>query len=245
MNDALTNLLADFEDRLEDISNVGGINASLVGLFRKNLEFLKESAGETGRMAGLIGKIDTQLKTLDQIEKLPDFQDKYEKLREQSVVLIVGAFEVFITDIFKLIGNDYPSFIKWSEKDKKVAIDIELFKEHFTLGDAFVAHLENKQYSFQDLRSIVKACKDYLGIEVVVEDGDRNNIIKATSYRHLIVHRNSTVDRQFLHQTRRLTDLQYKEGDRISISEDDFTSVQESFVSFAGYLINVIIQRED
>ena len=32
MNDALTNLLADFEDRLEDISNVGGINASLVGL---------------------------------------------------------------------------------------------------------------------------------------------------------------------------------------------------------------------
>ena len=69
--------------------------------------------------------------------------------------------------------------------------------------------------------SLLRACKDYLGIEVVVEDGDRNNIIKATSYRHLIVHRNSTVDRQFLHQTRRLTDLRYKEDDKISIRTTD------------------------
>lgn len=245
MNELLSNLFADFQKRLDDIANLSGINMELIALFRKNLNFLKNAAGETGKMAGLTQKIETQIGILEQIEKIPEFQDKYETLREQSVVLMVGAFEVFVTDIFKTIANEDPSFFTWPEKDKKIAIDIEMFKARFTLGDAFVSHLENKQYSFQDLGSIIKACHDYLGFEVEVDDKTKESIICATSYRHLIVHNNSIVDRQFLHQTRDIRPLKYKEGSKIVISKLEIEGMQASFLNFAEYVVSIVTQRDD
>lgn len=239
----LTILLKDFHKRLLDISNIDGVNQELIKIFRNDLETLSKTIPN-----GVIRaheKIQTQLKMLDQIKFLPEMRPKLEIIREQAIVLMVGALEVFITDMFKAIANNDASFFVWPEKEKKITIDIETFRSNFTLGDVFITHLSNRQYSFQDLGSIIKAVKDYLGVEYEVDQKTKDSIIIATSYRHIIVHNGSIVDKQFLNQTRNVKlPPDYKEGSNISIGDGDIENIYKALISFSKTLISKIIQRD-
>lgn len=243
--DYLTNILADFQDRLSDIAKVDGINYKLIKTFKSNLDTIHSEVKQTGKFGGLLQKIKRYQQTLDTVEKLPDLKADLETLREQSVVLIVGAFEVFIGDIFRSIANNRPDYYIWPEKDKKIAIGIESFTANFTLGDAIITHLDNKQYSFQDLGSVVDAVRDYLGVEIKVEEAARKVISLGTAFRHIIVHKASTVDRQFLSQTRGLSSVVYDEGDKIHINEDFVAQLRDAITTFSEELIQTLIQRDD
>lgn len=243
MMDYLTDILANFQDRLTDIAKVDGINYELVKIFKNNLSTIESEIKQTGKFGGLLQKVERYQSSLDTVERLPEMKADFETLREQSVVLIVSAFEVFVGDVFRSIANETPDFYVWPEKDKKIAIDIENFTASFTLGDAIIAHLENKQYSFQDLGSIVRAVNDYLGIEIQVEKSVRDTISLGTASRHLIVHRASTVDRQFLFQTRDILNLAYSEGDKILISEEFTNDLREKITAFSEDLIQTLVQR--
>lgn len=243
--DYLTDKLADFNSRLKDISKVDGINYELVKIFRSNLDAIREDVEQTGKFGGLLKKVDRYRSTLDMVERLPDMEADFETLREQSIVLVIGAFEVFVGDIFKSIANNNPDYYVWPEKDKKIAIDIDNFTASFTLGDAIIAHLDNKQYSFQDLGSIIRAMNDYLGVEIIVDKKIRDIISLGTASRHLIVHRASVVDRQFLSQTRNISGLTYIEGDRIQISEEFVGNLKESIIDFSEQLVQTLVQRDE
>lgn len=241
----LTDILANFQDRLDDIAKVDGINYELIKIFRKNLDTIESDIKLTGKFGGLLKKVERYQKTLDAVEQLPEMKADFQTLREQSVVLLISAFEVFVEDIFRAIANNNPEYYIWPEKDKKIAIDIDSFTANFTLGDAIIAHLENKQYSFQDLGSIVKAVSDYLGVEIQVEKVMRDTITLGTSSRHLIVHKASTVDRQFLSQIRDVQEQLYKEGDKIRISEEFISSLREKIMAFSEDLIQTLMQRDE
>lgn len=243
--DYLTDIFADFQDRLNDIAKVDGINYELIKIFKSNLDTIEKDIQQTGKFGGLLQKVNRYQKTLDAVEQLPEMKADFQTLREQSVVLIISAFEVFVGDIFRAIANNSPEYYVWPDKDKKIAIGIDSFTANFTLGDAIIAHLENKQYSFQDLGSIVKAVSDYLGVEFQTEKSMRDIIVLGTASRHLIVHKASTVDRQFLHQTRDVDkdSITYNDGDRISISEEFVNNLRENIITFSADLIQTLIQR--
>lgn len=241
--DYINNLLTNFLSRIGDIANMEGVNQELIEIFKNNLIAIETDIKATGQFGGLLNKIKTQREMLDQVKLLPQLKPKYEILREQSVVLMVGALEVFISDIFREIANHDPGYFVWLEKDKKISIGIESFTPTFTLGDAITAHLANKQFSFQDLKSILRATKDYLGVEFDVSDDIRKNIIFGTSCRHIIVHNISKVDRQFLLQTRELENLNYKEGDEIKLKNNDIENMKGAITGFADELVQLLKQR--
>lgn len=241
--DYIDNLLINFLGRIGDIANMEGVNQELIEIFKNNLITIETDIKATGQFGGLLKKIETQKKVLDEVKFLPQLKPKYEILREQSVVLMVGVFEVFISDIFREIANHDPGYFVWPEKDKKISIGIESFTPTFTLGDAIIAHLANKQFSFQDLKSILRATKDYLGVEFDVPDDIRKNIIFGTSCRHIIVHNISIVDRQFLLQTRELKNLNYKEGNKIELEDNDIKNIKGAITSFADELVQLLQQR--
>ncbi len=241
----LTESLADFQDRLDGIANIEGINLELITIFRNNLDSIRKDVKDTGKFGALLKKIDTQKNMLDQIEKLPEFATKYETLREQSTVLMIGAFEVFIGDVFKNIANNNPEFFIWPEKEKRISIEVENFTSSFTLGDAMIAHLSDKQYSFQDLGSIIKAVNNYLGVQLEVSKDTKRSIVLGTSYRHLIVHKGSVVDKRFLTQTREVEDIAHQEGDRLRLGDDDIDNIRIGIIDFSETLIQVLTQRDE
>jgi hypothetical protein len=242
--DYLVDILADFQNRLKNIATIEGINANLIKIFDSNLNTIRQDIEQTGRFGGLLKKIDRQIETLKTVEHLPEMASNFETLREQSIVLMVGAFEVFVGDLFKAIANNDPDYFVWPEKDKKISIDIESFSANFTLGDAIITHLGNKQYSFQDLGSTIKAVSDYLGVAIEVDNSMKDSIAFGTACRHLIVHRGSKVDRQFLHQIRDVRSVTYTEGERLKLKDNDVTRLQTSIEGFSEYLVQTLIQRD-
>lgn len=243
--DYLNELLGDFNDRMDEISKIDGLNSELIDIFRNNLLTLRKEAEGTGKYRGLINKIDTQLTMLDKVTLLPDFKTKYTALREQSLVLAVSAFEVFIADIFRQIANSNPEFYVWSDPREKISIDTDTFSSGFTLGDAMITHLKIKQYSFQDLQSILKATRNYLGIELEVEEDIREDITKGTSIRRIVVHNRSTIDKQFINQTRHISNYKVIENSRISLEENELAKILQSIKFFADQLTQTISQREE
>lgn len=241
----LTNILADFQDRLHDISKINGVNRTLIEIFQSNLKTIGDEVKSTGKFGGLLQKIERYEDTLSKIERHPELADNFNVLREQSVVLMVSAFEVFVGDTFREIANNDPDYFVWPDKDKKIHIDIENFTASFTLGDAIISHLDSKQYSFQDLGSTVKAVNDYLGVSIDVETSTRQSISFGTSCRHIIVHNNSIVDKQFLNQTRDIQALKYRANDRLVLSESEVTNIKDALVDFSEYLTQALIQRDE
>lgn len=239
----LNDILEGFQSRLADIERIDGINAGIIKIFQQNLDTIHSEIQQTGKFGGLLKKVDRYKQTLDDVSKLDEMKSDFEILREQRVVLLVSAFEVFIEDIFRAIANNSPEYFIWPEKDKKIVIGVEDFTSRFTLGDAIITHLNNKQYSFQDLGSTVKAFQDYLGVDLEIEDDTKDSIILGTACRHLIVHKGSVIDRQFLSQTRSL-DAKYVEGKTLSISEEDVAQLQQHFSLLAEKMVLAIYNRD-
>ena len=242
--DYLVDRLDNFHNNLKNIAQIDGINIELIKIFGSNLKIIKTDIEQTGQFGTLLKKVDRQIDMLKQVERLPEIASNFETLREQSFVLMIGAFEVFITDIFKAIANNDPDYFVWPDKDKKISIDIESFSANFTLGDAIITHLSNKQYSFQDLGSTIRAVSDYLGVTIETDETTKAAIVFGTACRHLIVHRGSIVDRQFLNQTRDIPNLEYSDGDILRLQDADVIKLRTAIENFSEYLIQTLIQRD-
>lgn len=242
----LTELYADFTERLDEIAKIEGLNTQLVNIFENNLRSIKEEVEATGKFGGLLQKIDHQLQMLNQIHRLASVETNFRALREQSIVLAIGAMEVFFSDLFKYIANYRPDVFKWSNDKEKIIIDPELFKSGFTLGDVMITHLKNKQYSFQDTQSIIKAIENYFGVLIQIDDDTKRHLIAGTSLRHIIVHNRSLIDRQFKSQTRDIGLFTSQNiNDRVEIDEYIISDITQSIKSFCEDVVTTLIQNEE
>ena len=245
--DYLNNLYDDFNSRLNDINSLDDINDELIKIFKSNLNHIKNEVVQTGKFGGLLKKIEIQLNMIDQVSRLPGINKKLNSMREQSIVLSVGAFEVFISDIFRTIANKSPEYYIWSNEKEKIYIDTGSFNSGFTLGDAIISHLKNKQYSFQDLQSILKAVENYFGLEISLDNEIKDKIIIGTSMRHIIVHNRSIIDVTFLKQTKNVDTiiLEYKEGEKLHTTDAQVRDIGNAIREFSNYLTQAIAQRDE
>lgn len=243
----LSELLNEFHTKLDDIAVVDSLNDDLIKIYQTSLEEIKTEIENSGRFGGLLTKVVHKINNISNIEKLPEIKTKYAVLREQSIVLIIGSFEVFISDVFRIIAEKDPDYFSWKDKNEKISIDPGVFSAGFTLGDAMLSHLKNKKYSFQDLKSILRAIDNYIGVDLSFAETDsiRQRIVLGTSYRHIIVHNASKVDKQFMSQVRDLPGVDFVEGQKIELDQSDIEKVKQAVREFSEMLINLIIQREE
>lgn len=247
MEDYLTEILADLDDRIKDIKAIGDVNEDLVKIAVTNLTSIKDELDLTQGNLGLKAKIDRQLKTYKMVSRIPELATKFPVIREQIVVLMVGALEVFLSDIYKSIANHNPEYFIWSEKEK-IAFDPLLLSGGFTMGDAIIGHMKNSGVSFQDLKSTIDSFEKYCKIKIDLEDNVRDTLIIAAAARHIIVHNRSTIDLSFLKQirsTRHATSGLYINRNKIEIDDNFITEISESVSSFCSDIVTHLYQRDD
>jgi len=247
MEDYLTEILADIDDRIKDIKAIGDINEDLVKIAISGLNMIKTNLGSTQGNLGIKAMVDRQLNTYQQVSRIPALASKFPIIREQMVVLMVGALEVFVSDIYKSIANNNPEYFCWAEKEK-IAFDPLLLSGGFTMGDAIIGHMKNSGVSFQDLQSMVDSFEKYCRIRIELDPCTRDNLILGAAARHIIVHNRSIIDLAFLKQIRNtqfaLSGI-YVKDHKIEIDDSFITQISESINSFCSDVVTHLYQRDD
>ena len=131
--------------------------------------------------------------------------------------------DLFDTSVTKvLISGEVPKKLK--PKDLKLTLG-ELKENNFNLSNNIGSIISNKfNISFQDMGSISRAMKDYLGVELPMNK-TINNIITMQACRHAIAHAGEVADKQLINQLRNSSDRDIqknlKEGKKIQFSPEE------------------------
>ena len=225
--------------RVQEIVAISDINEELVKIAVSNLQHLKNDLEATGRNAGILNKVNVQLNVYEQVAQLPELESKYPVLRGQMVVLIIGAQEALIGDVFVAVVENNPEKIIWSDDKEKISFDPSLLSSGFSLGDAMISHLKNKSYSFQDLGSAIQAINKYLLPDFKVDDEIKDELILASAWRNIIVHNRSIIDPSFIKQIRTTKySKNYCSGDELNITQVDVETLSSVTINFAANLLS-------
>lgn len=240
----LEDLKNDFIARVNEIVTIGDINEELVTIAVNNLEHLRSDLVATGRNQGILRKVNTQLAMYRQVARIPQLESKFPVLRGQMIVLMVGALEAFLSDVFRLISDNEPNRLTWPDNER-IAFEPSLLKTGFSLGDAVVGHLKNKGISFQDLKSSLEALARYLNLNIELDSDIKDELILAGAWRNVIVHNKSLIDHGFLKQVRNTKYANtYSSGALLTISDDDVSSLSGIIVSFGDNIITAIANAD-
>lgn len=146
-----------------------------------------------------------------------------------------------MNDLVREIIDNYPDIIKWPEK-KQISFDPKILSYSTpTIGGLIVKSSLRDKYNFQDLKSTLDFLKDYLNVELKLEDDLKSKIIKYQALRNSIVHNSSKVDEKFLKQVKNLSSKnQYKNNDIIKLNESDYTEARDSFKIISSNIIEKI-----
>lgn len=171
---------------------------------------------------------------------------RYRTIYNQAVVLLVSYFGSVLSDIFR-----YTAKISVQTcKDKRVLNEeIKLqVGELLTLdqnipdavGDLLIT---KKDISFQDMKSVHRAFRDYFGVKV--DKGHYvNDIILGQACRHSIVHEGGVVNSRVLNQVREAKPRGLKKdiklGEEIDFSVEEIDVLSKSMLHYAEELMRKV-----
>lgn len=245
LSDAIIGVRGKLEKRLSDISKIVEINDLIFLVVEKNLNAVSDDLKKIGKGGGTMKIIDHSLKLLESTTSNPTVIEQKAIIREQLMVLLIGSLETYLSDTIRTIGNTQPNFFRFKEANEKISFSHAILQEGFTLGDAILEHIDNKKYSFQDLKSTLDVFANYLDIQLDVADYKDRLILMAAS-RHIIVHNNSIVDRRFLNQIRdTVYKNAYRSGNIIKIDEVDIDEAKQALGAFADEVVSGVINRDE
>lgn len=239
--DYLSDLVDRHTNRIQEIATIANINGVLIEIAVNDLKSIKNDLDATGRNIPIRTKVERQIEKYKMVARLPDLQPQFSILRGQIVVLIIGSQEAFLGDAIKLVADKDPDKLVWQDEKEKISFEPMLLSAGFTLGDIIMAHLKNRNYSFQDLKSSLDAIERYLGAQIQLDGETRDILILASAWRNVIVHNKSEVDHAFLRQLRGTAYKDaYKFGEELDISEEDISTLISATTSFASKVVDGI-----
>jgi hypothetical protein len=178
--------------------------------------------------------VDKPLALLRNVRTNESLKHYFEAMYNQCLVLLVSHFgsavrALFVDGIRNSLRHGATSGLLREEIRATVA---ELRRLDGDISDFVAGHLaDRKDLSFQDMQSIGRAFKDYLGYRRA-RDQTTNDIITGQACRNAIVHNGARVDRRLMNQlanaeprsVRRLLLL----DERISFSPDEVEAISKA-----------------
>jgi hypothetical protein len=185
-------------------------------------------------------RVDKPLKVLRNIRKNQSVRAHFQTMYNQCAVLAVSYFTSAVRDVFTLR----------LEAALRAGPPSALFTESLTLTFPDVEHMtgdpvarfaelfvQKKDISFQDMQSIGRAFKLWIGQDVE-RTIDVNDVITAHACRHAIVHNAGIVDKKLLAQVRdaspRRIQQSFAAGAAIRFSPDEIRTVGTRMVAYVG-----------
>ncbi len=186
-----------------------------------------------------INAAENAAKALENVRDHNSLRSKYQTVFNQCLVLLVSYFGLAINDMF----NRYlTEFLKQGlrlpncgKEEIKVSLTELEAINYDVLGNIGELVVSSKDISFQDMQSIPRAFRDWLGYEPK-QDQDVNNIIVGQACRHVIVHSGSVVNKRLLNQIRNATPRELKptfnENELLQFSPDEIEIVGKSMIRY-------------
>jgi hypothetical protein len=239
MTDQLGKIETTFVQNVKDVQQLVNFDRVILDFAISALEHLRVTLSRPPHNYNNPALIAANaLQMLQNIRHNDSLRPQYQIIFNQGVVLLVSVFASAMGDMFRQGINELVKAGK-SETIRKEELQLtigELEDYGYDLSDR-LGHLiaEKKDISFQDMKSIARALREYFSVEIA-KDNTVNNIIFAQAARHIIVHDAAKVNERFLRQIQNATPRDVKPnpqlGDAIRFETDELTQIGNSMLSY-------------
>lgn len=220
---------------VEFINNLSSAT-SITELNQKILDITVGAIQSLGHVPGKFGG-NAARNQIDAISKLSggeEIEPIMKVVYGQQIVLYISAFETYLKDLTRALGNSYITIFNWNEGEKLTVETKDLIKNKVTTGDMVLSAILKKDTNFQDLQSIKRFFSNYFDIDLGLEEDIEQAYILATAMRHVIVHSNGKVDSDFLYQIRKLpkaTVEVFKIDEYLPITQVDVSTTHDALMN--------------
>jgi hypothetical protein len=188
-----------FKDHIQSVEKLMTFDDDVLSIAISNIEELQNKLLKLGINNAHISA-QTTLTQLKGFRANKSLQPRYETICNQALVLLTSYFSSTVSDLLKLgiekiLGKNTETPLQ--KEQIKISFS-ELIENNFDVKNIAIENfLRTKDISFQDTKTISKAFKDYLQIEIE-RDENVNEIILGMQCRHVIVHTGAKADTKFL-----------------------------------------------
>jgi len=215
----LREVLGQYQTNLVKAASITGLGQQIIDVSVNALNKIEQGSSEHLTRQ----KISNHIQLLQNLYKSPVLGELVPTISGQQVVLTVSAFEVFMSDLVRCLGNNHRSAIGWPGGSSSGKVDLTILNSDVaTIGDLVLGIVEQQNISFQDLQSTKRFLKEYLGIEFSLLPGEEEDLILGAAIRNVLVHAGGLVDSKFLTQLRNTRyATQYTHNQKLEITPDE------------------------
>jgi hypothetical protein len=201
---SIAEVVAAFEVNTSGVSKLLNFDREVLDHAVRGVEDLHKRLVAGGFENGALNAHNTLL-SLRNIKNNDSLLPRYRIIFNQGIVLLVSYFGAAVQEIFKIgvqarLQLDDGGSSLMGEELKLSFLDIR--KRGWNLNDIAADLLvDKKDLTFQDMRSIAQAFRQYVGVDIE-RDETTNDIIAAQACRHVIVHAGHQVTSRMLNQLR-------------------------------------------
>lgn len=179
--------------------------------------------------------VELGLRALNNIQE-GSIRNNYRVIYAQLCVLATSVLEAVLKEYFtNAISNvnNLNANNDRLEKIKITAADLVNQRLKYTVEFPKLI-LEREKNEFQNLKKLKDLFKDYLDKNISLSDIDEKNVIFYLECRHVIVHKGSVVDNDFVRNVTSYIDANlknYKSNELIDLTDTDWSNIKRSYRS--------------
>jgi hypothetical protein len=195
--------------------------------------------------------VENPVQALKNIRDHDSLRSKYQVVFNQCLVLLVSYFGSTINNLFNSYLTEFlklgltPDTCGKEEIIKVSLAELETLN-YDVLGNIGELVISSKNISFQDMQSIARAFRDWLGYEPP-KDQNVNNIIVGQACRHVIVHAGGVINKRLINQIKNAKPRDLKpnliERNLLQFSPDEIKLVGESMIRYVMKLSSELDSR--
>lgn len=238
-----------FKTHVKSVESLMNFDRSVLEFAILNIADLQTKLIQHHRMDNPHLTAERTLQLLKGYRENDSLRSGYKTIFNQALVLLVSYFGSSIKDLFRqgvaeALMNDTDSALL--REQIKISFS-DLRDAGFQLKDlAPDLLIQAKDISFQDMQSIKRAFKDYLGIPIE-KNQVVNDIILAQGCRHVIVHTGGVVDERLLRQLSVAKPRELKPtlvaGDIVEFTVEEVSKAAEAMVIYLTSVQELVLKR--
>lgn len=226
---------SEFKENLQNINRLVKTPNLMQELILENLKNFDKSDFKERQTQ----KFSQLIQSIENISQ-DSLKESYTLIYNQSCVLAVSALSAIIEKYF--VNFTTSNWKRFKNNPKKINLSLEeLGKYNLNLNNALGRIIMDKDNSikFQDLQSTIRTFHNYFNRKIELDYKLMGNIIFYQQCRHVIVHKESIVDEEFLSRVSDFNLKTYVLGDRIKLELQDWLNIQKYF----PLLLEIIVPK--
>lgn len=246
---AIAEIVASFEANIASVRKLINFDREVVDLAVQGVQALHNVLVKQGYDNPALNAKNTLI-SLQKIKEHDSLLPRYKVVFNQAVVLLVSYFGSAVQDLFKIgvsarliLDDDNSTLMK-----EELKLTFRSIRERGWVLNDIAADLlvDKRDLSFQDMKSIGEAFREYVGVEIP-RDKTVNNIIVAQGCRHVIVHAGHEVTPRLVHQIRGATPRDLKlditSGEVVQFVPKEIEVVATSMKTYIAQLVTALRDR--